>query len=63
MFDCNILAIYFFSRVTAYVNNEEDTYLTLEILTAILEALSESGKNIFGLDSYLSGQFLQHASA
>ncbi len=29
-----------------YVNNEHDTYLTLELLAAILEALSRSGKNI-----------------
>ena len=31
----------------AYVKNEKDKYITLEILTAILEALSESGKNIY----------------
>jgi hypothetical protein len=27
-----------------YVNNEEDTYLTLEILAAILDRLSETGR-------------------
>jgi hypothetical protein len=27
-----------------YVNNEEDTYLTLEILAALLDILSESGR-------------------
>ena len=30
-----------------YTNNEEDTYLTLEILADILETLSESGKSIY----------------
>ena len=29
-----------------YVKIEEDTYLTLEILAAILEKLSESGKSM-----------------
>lgn len=31
-----------------YVHNKKDTYLTLEVLAAILESLSESGKNLFG---------------
>ncbi len=34
-----------------YVNNEDDTYLTLEVLAAILEALSESGKCIYYIDT------------
>ena len=29
-----------------YVNNEKDTYLALEVLAAILEKLSESGRSI-----------------
>ena len=29
-----------------YVNNEEDAYLTLDVLAAVLEKLSESGKGI-----------------
>ena len=30
-----------------YVNNQDGTYLTLEVLAAILEALSDSGKCIY----------------
>ena len=29
-----------------YVNNDKDTFLTLEILAAILEKLSKSGKSM-----------------
>ena len=36
-----------------YVNNEDGTYLTLDVLAAILEELSESGKG-FHLRPHLS---------